>query len=264
MRTIHFVSAFCLTASIGAVADDAAQYKKLVAAIQKADYRAERATLERLFRESEPYLHKDVDPSRVRYWRGFALWRRAINGFNETPQPTDLESDLQRAIQEFQASFSADPKFVDAKFAELSCYGFTMFLHMGDTDRVKEMMPAAIKLMKECRDLDNDHPRLAWVMGPNVYNTPKERGGGPDTAIALYTTALAAMPGAKKKATSPLDPTWGEAELHMSLAWTYQNKPEPDLALAEKHARLALKRVPDWHYVKKILLPSILKARASR
>ena len=40
-----------------------------------------------------PYAH---------YWRGFALWRRAVNGFN-APIATkeELEGDLQAAIREF-------------------------------------------------------------------------------------------------------------------------------------------------------------------
>lgn len=38
----------------------------------------------------------------------------------------------------------------------------------------------------------------------------------------------------------------------------------PDLQQAEAYAGQALALVPDWHYVRDILLPKIQSARASR
>ena len=49
----------------------------------------------------------------------------------------------------------------------------------------------------------------------------------------------------------------------MSLAWSNLHKKAPDTKAAETCAREALKIVPDWHYVKDILLPQILKAKSS-
>ena len=37
------------------------------------------------------------------YWQGFAFWRRALNGFNETPASTDLRDDLKSAVAEAYA-----------------------------------------------------------------------------------------------------------------------------------------------------------------
>jgi len=64
--------------------------------------------------------------------------------------------------------------------------------------------------------------------------------------------------------TDPLTPSWGEPENLMSLAWCSLNKSSPDAAQAENYARQALALVPDWHYVRDILLPQIQSARASR
>jgi hypothetical protein len=61
-----------------------------------------------------------------------------------------------------------------------------------------------------------------------------------------------------------LEPSWGEAELSMSLAWSHLNATTPDFAAAEVHARQALALVPHWTYVRDILLPQIQQTRAQR
>lgn len=45
----------------------------------------------------------------------------------------------------------------------------------------------------------------------------------------------------------------------MNLAYTHLHKTKPDRRRAAEFARAALKLVPDWHYVKAILLPQIEK-----
>ena len=66
----------------------------------------------------------------------------------------------------------------------------------------------------------------------------------------------------KSTASDPLEPSWGEPELLMSLAWANLNRTTPDLNAAEQYARSALQLVPYWHYVRDILMPQILDAKA--
>jgi hypothetical protein len=47
----------------------------------------------------------------------------------------------------------------------------------------------------------------------------------------------------------------------MSLAWVRLNDPSPDLAAAEAYAEKALALVPDWHYLRDILMKQIREAR---
>jgi hypothetical protein len=47
----------------------------------------------------------------------------------------------------------------------------------------------------------------------------------------------------------------------MNLAWSNLNKTSPDLAAAKSNARGALALVPNWHYVRDILLPQIEAAK---
>lgn len=65
-------------------------------------------------------------------------------------------------------------------------------------------------------------------------------------------------------ATDPLDPSWGEPELLMSLAWSNLNRATPNLGTAEQKARSALALIPYWHYVRDILVPQIQEAKAKQ
>ena len=73
---------------------------RIVTQIQRADYEGDRLALKRLHDELMPIPEDNKLASRLLYWRGFALWRGAINGFNETPTPEDLEEDLTQAVTE--------------------------------------------------------------------------------------------------------------------------------------------------------------------
>ena len=65
-----------------------------------------------------------------------------------------------------------------------------------------------------------------------------------------------------KASEDRLEPSWGEPELLMNLAYSNLNKNTPDVNAAERQARAALEIVPYWHYVRDILLPQILAAKA--
>src|SRR5205814_8931363 len=100
-----------------AAADNAReQVTQIVSRIQRADYEGDRSTLKKCYDALTPLLENKDLISRVRYWRGFDLWRDAINGFNETSvDPNALEQLLMKAVDEFKAALVIDPAFVDAK-----------------------------------------------------------------------------------------------------------------------------------------------------
>jgi hypothetical protein len=87
----------------------------------------------------------------------------------------------------------------------------------------------------------------------NQWYAPPERGGGQDVALATYQRGLDLARRQKGRVVDPLDPTWGEAELLMNLAFGSVNRATPDLAAAERYAGSALALVPYWHYVRDIL-----------
>jgi hypothetical protein len=244
---------------------------KLVTQIQRADYAGDRAALKRLAQELAPFAEDKAFGDKVRYWRGFALWRRAINGFNENVGRGELQQDLQSAADEFEAALKPAPSFVDAKIAAIGALGTWLFFDLknsatrefNDPVRAHEIIAKVSQWMKEAQAAEPDNPRLMWVLGPNVYAAPPERGG-PDKAIELYLKGLQTIRTAKPKPKDSLAPIWGEPELLMSLAWTQLNRSQPDLAAAERYAKEALALVPYWHYVKDILLSQIAAAKAKQ
>ena len=238
---------------------------RIVVQIQRADYEGDRDALNRFYEQLVQFVDEPEVASRVRYWRGFAKWRRGVNGFNETPTPTDLAEDLTEGESEFYAALQRDPNFVDAKVGAASCIGFRLFLEKvfskeKDPARLKQIIASSSQLLKEAKAEAPENPRLLWVLGPILWSTPPERGGGQDKAMETYQTGLEAV--RKQQASDPLEPTWGEPELLMSLAWSNLNRTTPDLNAAERYAQAALKIVPYWHYVRDILMVQIRTAQA--
>jgi hypothetical protein len=256
---VTFVS---LSAVSATRANDAAkQVAPIVAQIQHADYEGDRAAMQKGFDDLKPFLEDKELASRIRYWRGFAQWRRAINGFNDAVDPKELEQNLNTALDELKIAMEKEPTFVDAKVGAISCLGYRAFMDRHDQARAKELIGQIRALVKEADEMAPDNPRLIWVHGPIFWNTPPELGGGQHKAIENYQRGLEIC--LKIKASNdPLEPSWGKPELMMSLAYCYLNTSPADVNAAEHYARGALEIVPYWHYVHDILLPQILAAKA--
>ena len=250
--------------AVAAAQHDREAVVKLVTQIQKADYETDRAALHRLTRELAPFASTKELASRVQYWRGFALWRSAINGFNDKAGKQELQEDLSQAVEALDKSVSADPAFVDSKIGMASCLGILAFSLETDSPQQQEHLQRMRQVLKEARAAAPDNPRLLWILGPVYWNIPADRGGGQDKAIETYLKGLEIMRAGKNAASDPLDPSWGEPELLMSLAWSRLNSATPDLKAAEQNAISALQIVPYWHYVRDILMQQIHDAKAKQ
>jgi hypothetical protein len=255
-----------LTAALCAAAADPAreQVIKIVTQIQRADYEGDRAALKRLHAELAPFVEKKELASSVLYWRGFALWRRAMNGFNDNVDQKELQADMQHALDEFDASAAQNSTFADAKIGALSCLSFLAYQTQSDPARVQEFITKGRQLRNDVEAIAPDNPRFLWVMGPNVWWAPPERGGSQTKAMEMYEKGLQVIRKPKTSAGDPLEPSWGEPELLMNLAWSNLNRTTPNLNAAEQYGRSALELVPYWHYVKDILLPQIGKAKTNQ
>lgn len=236
----------------------------VVTAIVRADYTANREALAALRDRLPPERH-GARAARYRYWRGYASWRRAINGVNVNADRIDLERDLERAVSEFDIALTADPTFTDAKVGIISCLQILGFLNREDAARLTSLVTRFVELLKEALAEAASNPRLLWVTGQSEWFSPP--GAPVDVvrarqarAIATYERGLR-LARAAPRPTDRLEPSWGEPELLMNLAWAHLNKVEPDPAAAESYARQALAIVPDWQYVRDILMPQIQRAR---
>lgn len=236
----------------------ALSFEKFIDSVRDADYRGDRPALEKLFAESGALLESKEPQGWVRYWRGFALWRKAVNGFNDGIGIEEQTRDLTRACDEFEKSLAVSPTLTDSKIAEAACLMSITYMHQSDMEMIKKWVPQFMGLLKDAEKEQPDNPRFYWVHGPALWYMPKSRGGGEEAAFACYQRGLEAC---KKQGTkASFEATWGEPELLMNLAWSELNREEPDLNAAKKYAEQSLKIVPNWHYVKDILLPQIEKA----
>ena len=234
----------------------------IVSRIQHADYEGSQLGMQKAYDDLAPFLENPTLVSQARYWRGFAMWRRAVNGFNDGIEAEELETDLQQALNEFQEATAKNPGLVEAKVGRISCLGYLAFMNRQDQSRAREFVSQVLPVVAEVKQVAPDNPRFLWVLGPILWNTPAERGGGQEKAIENYERGLALFEKMKIANTDPLEPSWGRPELMMNLAYSHLNKSAPDIEAAELYARSALALVPYWHYVRDILLKQILEAKA--
>lgn len=237
----------------------------IVERIRRADYEGDRALLDELHGELTPFVQDPLLSSRVLYWRGFARWRRALNGFNDGAPRPELEADLTQCVVDFRAALARDAAFVDAKAGAAACLVNLSFLFLTidghKSPRVQRAFEESMELMQDALDAAADNPRVLWVHGTNQWYGSPASGGGPAAALATYARALALARTIQKRPADPLEPSWGEAEVLMNLAFAHLNQKTPDVDAAERYAREALILVPYWHYVRDILHPQIQQAR---
>jgi hypothetical protein len=240
------------------------QVVETVRRIQRADYEGNRDALRTLAEALAPGNRARQLDSRVYYWRGFALWRRAFNGFNQNAATNELAADLERAVTQFEHAAALDPAFADAKIGIVSCLQNLAFIRRDDTAATAALVARFVPLIKELAVHAPDNPRFLWLHGASLwYAVP----GLTDAQIATRRVqALATYERGLKLARSarppdPIEPSWGEPELLMNLAWSHLHAATPDLAAAETYAAQALALVPYWQYVRDILMPQIRHAR---
>lgn len=234
--------------------------RAIVAKIQRADYEGDRPALALLHGELAGFVDDRQVGSRALYWRGFALWRRALNGFNDAADRREIGEDLEQAVADFRSAITRDPAFVDAKVGAASCLVNHSFLNLRtDPARARDSFAESAAILNEALAASPENPRLLWVQGANQWYAPAGRGGGQVVALATYQKGLELARRQKGHVADPLEPAWGEAELLMNLAVANLNRATPDLVAAEQYAQSALALVPYWHYVRDILLPQIRK-----
>jgi hypothetical protein len=231
------------------------ELSELVAEVRSADYRGDRAALARL-----DGALSDLAPSEYRsYWQGFARWRRALNGFNETPTPTDLVVDLETAVARFRASLERRPDWIEAKLALVGCWGNLIYLAGSDAERRKAILAESGPTFQWVMANAGDNPRALWIRGGMEFGAPPPIGGDFAKAAATleHGVACAWREAPSGTARPAWEPAWGGPENLMNLAYMYAHGPQPNRALALAYASGALTAVPEWHYVRDILLPQI-------
>jgi hypothetical protein len=238
---------------------------RIAAAIRRAAYADDREKLKSLLEEMAPFAGEGesdaVLRSRAHYWRGFGLWRHAWNGIAEGDaggmEWAEIEEGLRGAVEEFDQSATLDPQFVEAAIARLACLE-SLAVTLPAAERPREYK-RLWDLLAELQKAAPQNPRVAWVLGTVMRDTPVKQGGGPEKSVATFRDGLDWA--RKQTIADAADPAWGEAELLLGLTLARLNAKPPNPDAADHYAHAALNIEPNWRYVKDILLPQIQAAR---
>jgi hypothetical protein len=231
---------------------------ELVRGIRSADYRGQRDELKRLDAGLDQVKSTKLGAYRE-YWRGFARWRRAINGFNETPLPHDVKADLEGGIASFRAALVQEPDWIEAKLGVAGCAASLFYLAAGDKPKLDALLAEYLPVWQELRDKGQSNPRVLWLIGGSQLSAPPPVGGDPVKAAATYRRGLEAARAEALRPEKPPEwvPTWGAPEHLMSLAYVYSTGALADRDVAQGYVDGTLAMVPDWHYVKDVLAPKV-------
>jgi len=249
-----------LAAGLPAADPSARGLAEIVREVRRADYRGVRAELAQLAAELEPAGDTALAAPRL-YWRGFALWRRALNGFNETPTPGDLRRDLETAVQSFRLALAADPDWIEPRIGMIGCWSSLLFLAQEDAARREAILAEYVPAAGVVRERAADNPRALWLIGGTQLGAPPPYGGDAARAAATYRRGVeASIDEARGTAAGvpPWEPRWGGAENLMGLAYLHSHSALADRELALAYAHGALVAAPEWRYVREILLPQVL------
>ena len=167
-----------------------AQISEIIAQIRHADYAGDQRALRQGYDALTPFLRQSDYGAEVSYWRGFARWRQALNGFNDPMTPEEIDRHLGDAIGEFSQIPANASIYREGRIGTLSCLGNLIFLHTAEPEQVKHLIAEAGPISAELSKSAPDNPRRLWVAGPLLWNVPASQGGGQDKAIAGYLRGL--------------------------------------------------------------------------
>ncbi|HEY7114923.1 MAG TPA: hypothetical protein VIA45_18485 [Thermoanaerobaculia bacterium] len=235
------------------------QLGELAAAVRSADYRGDREALDRLDGTLAKLPESPLDDYRA-YWRGFARWRRAMNGFNEKPFPPDLESDLQAAVDHFQTALDKRKDWIEARLAMVGALGNLMYLAGDDAAKKQKLIERFTRVGKTLSSDGPENPRVLWIVGGLQMAAPPPYGGDFVKAAATMRHGVECSwreANGDARTAAAWIPVWGGPENLMNLAYLYANTAASNKTAALAYAQGALVAVPEWHYVRDILLPQI-------
>jgi hypothetical protein len=235
-----------------------ARLAALVGDVMAADYKGDRGALERL----DAVLARlgDGPLSEYRdYWRGYARWRRAANGFSKTPLPADLADDLEKAVGDFRAALRRRPDWVEARLALVGCWASLAHIARDDAEKKKAILADFLPELRWLEANGRDNPRAMWILGGLQLAAPPPYGGDPVKAAATLRKGVElSWREAGARGSQPAwIPSWGGPENLMNLAYVYSHVGTLDRTAALAYAEGALTAVPQWHYVRDVLLPQI-------
>jgi tetratricopeptide (TPR) repeat protein len=139
------------------------------------------------------------------YYAGLAL---STQGWMDEKLDKDANSLRIKEICKTAASLTSDP-INQAEILTLVNMACTQQMMVDPQSRWMSYGQEASKALQDGMKLDPNNPRLYYLMGMSLFNTPQQFGGGKEKAKPIFEKALELYNSAVVK---ELHPSWGKAE----------------------------------------------------
>jgi hypothetical protein len=141
------------------------------------------------------------------YYAGLAL---ATSGWQDTKLDKDANSEKIKALCD-----KAEAIEKSSEICEIRNMAATQQMMIDPQTRWATYGQEAGTALQKGMQLDPSNPRLYYLQGMSVFNTPEAFGGGKAKAKPIFEKAVALY---KSTQTKPLYPHWGQKEAEQMLA----------------------------------------------
>ncbi len=139
------------------------------------------------------------------YYAGLAL---STMGWMDQSLDKDANSGRIKALCDKADANTTDPKD-KAEILALRNMAETQQMLVDPQSRWQTNGQAAGSDLQQAMQLDQNNPRLYYLQGMSLFNTPEQFGGGKDKAKPVFEKAVALFQAAQPK---PLYPHWGQKQ----------------------------------------------------
>ena len=172
------------------------------------------------------------------YWKGYALYYNSII-YLKTGDKENAYEELKKGIGSLES--------IETKSSE-DCVLLSM-LHSFSCQflgypKVVQASKDATGYIERAMKLDENNPRVYYVLANNDYYTPATYGGG--SKVEQYALKTLSLP--VQKMDNPYLPSWGRQESYELLTSYYIKK--KNMKQAKKYIELGLAEYPDSHTLK--------------
>ncbi len=187
----------------------------MTANIQKMNASKTSAELTGLANQFERIANAETGKWQPRYYAAYCfVWATAINEMSSAEKHKLL--DLAQAHLDVLLKSFKNESEIHALQA------FTYLLRITDISKGFKYSGLANESLDEAEKLNPHNPRVFYLRGTNVYNTPKAFGGGREKAKPLFEKAAALFAGNQK--AGKIDPVWGSGHNTQMLTLCRSNE----------------------------------------
>jgi len=207
MKTI-IISVF-LIGAISAPVFSANYEEAMKVNIQKLNTEFTTSGLTNLANQFERIANAEPGKWQPRYYAAYCyVWATAIS---EMPA-----GDKHKLLDLAQAQMDILLKSVKNESEIFVLQAFLYQMRITDMGKGMKYSGLASEALDEAEKLNPNNPRIYYVRGNNIYNTPKAFGGGKEKAKPLFAKAAGLFE--TQKPVNAIDPAWGSVHNKQMLA----------------------------------------------